>query len=72
MGTRDLTRNQFDKQLAKYGMKHSLCGYVNLGNNASAYRFNAGDNLRTQLAYLLKQQTRMNKMYPTKKGAVNA
>ena len=53
---RDLTKQQFDRKLQKYGMRNVLFGYVDVGNGVHVYRFNAGDKRRTQLAYLIEQQ----------------
>ena len=55
--TRDLTQKQFDKKLTQYGMKKQpFMGYVDIGNNIHVSRWNAGDNRRAQLAYLIKVQ----------------
>lgn len=56
MEYRDLTKAQFAKQLEKRGMIPELMGYINIGNGRCVYRFNGGDKLRSQLAYLIKEQ----------------
>ena len=54
---RDLTNAQFKKVLARQGMAIQPGGYVSVestdGYGLNVYRFNAGDNRRAQLAYLI-------------------
>ena len=53
--TRDLTKNQFLKQLEKRGWKCKHFGYVETDKGLNICRFNAGDRLRSQLAYLINE-----------------
>ena len=56
--TRDLTKKQFAKKLAKYNMIPQFGGYVDIGKSSGlcVYRWNGGDKLRSQLAYLIAEQ----------------
>lgn len=61
---RDLTRKQFADALTRHGMKLAgFLGYVELGIDpeVSVSRFNAGNNLRAQLAYLLAMKRKYGK-----------
>lgn len=53
--SRDMTKAQFERELARHGMKRELFGFVDVGG-VYVYAANAGDNRRAQLAYLLRQQ----------------
>ena len=59
---RDITDHQFKKAIERRGMKFAgFMGYVEMGiegHRISVCRFNAGNNLRAQLAYLIKAQER--------------
>jgi hypothetical protein len=58
MAIRDITEHQFKKALERHGMvRTGFMGYVEMGiegHRLSVCRFNAGKNLRAQLAYLVK------------------
>lgn len=56
MSTRDLTKAQFAAKVKQHGMKFSLMGYVEVTDRCTVYRFNAGENRRAQLAYLLRRR----------------
>ena len=64
---RDMTERQFKQALERHGMTMAgFMGYVNVGprENPSALsvcRFNAGKNLRAQLAYLLAAREKLEK-----------
>lgn len=56
--SRDMTKAQFDKELAKRGWtREGFLGYVRMplpgGGAVNISRLNAGPRLRTQLAYLI-------------------
>ena len=57
---RDMSKAQFEAALKRHGMKHAgFMGYVELGiegSRLSVCRFNAGKNLRAQLAYLIQKK----------------
>jgi hypothetical protein len=59
---RDMTERQFLQALERHGMKRTgFMGYVEIGiegRRISVCRFNAGKNLRAQLAYLLAQKAK--------------
>lgn len=59
--TRDMTSRQFFDALVRRSMHLTgVLGYVEIGHGVSVCRFNAGRNLRAQLAYLIQQQDRVN------------
>lgn len=53
--SRDMSTMQFQRELAKRGWEFDFGGYVRLDNGLRVYRFNAGDRLRTQLAYMIAE-----------------
>jgi len=59
---RDMTKKQFIRELEKRGWElEGFFGYVKLTDGdktVSVSRYNAGDRLRTQLAYLIAQAKR--------------
>ena len=59
---RDMSKSQFLAALERHGMKNAgFMGYVEIGiegHRISVCRFNAGKNLRAQLAYLIKSKER--------------
>ena len=58
---RDMTRQQFLSALQRYGMRNEgIMGYVAIGHGVSVSRHNAGANFRAQLAYLIREQERVN------------
>ena len=69
--TRDLTKEQFIKQLDKRGWKLlPYMGYVDCGG-VNISRFNAGDNRRTQLAYLIAEKERFDDRQRQRKQEIN-
>lgn len=58
--TRDMTRKQFIAALRKRGWEMLIGGYVRCDGNLNIYRFNAGDRLRDQLAYLIQTNRKHN------------
>lgn len=63
---RDLTQAQFDAKLAKHGMRYAVMGYVHITESTMVCRFNAGERLRDQFNYLLREQKRaLAKSIPT-------
>lgn len=59
---RDMTQRQFAEALARHGMREQgIMGYVDVGipgHSLHVSKFNAGDNRRAQLAYLLRSKER--------------
>jgi hypothetical protein len=57
---RDMSEKQFQDALRRHGMKNAgFMGYVEMGiegHRLSVCRYNAGNNRRAQLAYLLRKQ----------------
>lgn len=60
--SRDMTVAQFNKALAKHGMKWTALGYVCVRDNGKSrvcvYPGNAGPRRRAQLAYLIRERDR--------------
>lgn len=64
--TRDLTKKQFVAQIEKRGWQFQHLGYVDC-DGVSICRFNAGDRLRTQLAYLINEKIRFEERQAKRK-----
>ena len=62
---RDMTKAQFDTAIQRWGFKPTgFMGYYNLpepNSHVSVSKFNAGDNRRAQLAYLIQEAERCAK-----------
>jgi hypothetical protein len=62
---RDLTQAQFDAYVKKFGFEPTgFMGYYSLpkpNNHTQVSKFNAGDNRRAHLAYLIAQAKRYEK-----------
>lgn len=62
MKPRDMSIEQFQAACERHGfVRQGFMGYFNLGipgQSVSASIFNAGDNRRAQLAYLLRERDR--------------
>lgn len=56
---KDLTEKQFKAKLSQYGFNLKPFGYCDIGNNVEVYRFDGGERLRSQLAYLIKEHKRL-------------
>lgn len=53
---KDLTEKQFLAACNRRGIARKGFGYYNVGNGLNVYRWNAGNNRRAQLAYLIREQ----------------
>ena len=52
--TRDMTKVQFRAACERYGFRpQGVLGYYDVGHGTSVSVFNAGDNRRARLAYLI-------------------
>lgn len=62
--SRDMTKAEFEKKLAKHGFRRAYLGYVTVydhpdGGCTRVYPGNAGPRRRDQLRYLLHQRERV-------------
>lgn len=53
-----MTQKQFMAALEKHGMVYTGIGYVRVTRTLHVYPGNAGERLRSQLAYLLRERDR--------------
>lgn len=68
MATRDMSKAQFKAALDRRGFKLGIGGYVDVCHGVHVYRFNAGDKLRAQLAYLIRESKRIQAKRDTSNG----
>lgn len=57
---RDMTKDQFARELDKRGWEPTYFGYIRCDNGVEIYRHNGGKRLRSQLAYLIAENRKAN------------
>lgn len=63
MGTRDMSKQQFETALHRRGFKKSFLGYWQLPNsNVYVAAINGGPTRREQLAFLISEERKRNRM----------
>jgi hypothetical protein len=68
-----MTQAQFDAALLKYGMAKTFMGYVTVwrspkGGSLQVHPLNAGTRRRSQLAYLIAEQTKAEDDHAARSG----